>query len=46
MQSIGRRKTGERQSEGGVIATPEYNGGYTAQMKSAIDWISRPRGDG
>jgi NAD(P)H-dependent FMN reductase len=29
-----------------LIATPEYNGGYTALLKSAIDWISRPREDG
>ncbi|CAB3806040.1 NAD(P)H-dependent FMN reductase [Paraburkholderia ultramafica] len=29
-----------------LIATPEYNGGYTALLKNAIDWISRPREDG
>jgi chromate reductase, NAD(P)H dehydrogenase (quinone) len=29
-----------------LIATPEYNGGYTALLKNAIDWISRPRVDG
>ena len=29
-----------------LIATPEYNGGYTALLKNAIDWISRPRADG
>lgn len=29
-----------------LIATPEYNGGYTALLKNAVDWISRPRSDG
>jgi len=29
-----------------LIATPEYNGGYSALLKNAIDWISRSREDG
>jgi len=29
-----------------LIASPEHNGGYTASLKNAIDWISRPRENG
>lgn len=29
-----------------LIATPEYNGGYTPLLKNAIDWLSRPLADG
>jgi chromate reductase, NAD(P)H dehydrogenase (quinone) len=29
-----------------LVATPEYNGGYTALLKNSLDWASRPREDG
>ncbi|MBP0622419.1 NADPH-dependent FMN reductase [Cupriavidus consociatus] len=29
-----------------LVASPEYNGGYTALLKNAIDWISRPMATG
>lgn len=32
--------------DGVLIATPEYNYGLTGVLKNAIDWFSRPTGEG
>ncbi|GJH01336.1 NADPH-dependent FMN reductase [Paraburkholderia terrae] len=29
-----------------LVASPEHNGGYTASLKNAIDWVSRPLAGG
>ncbi len=34
-----------RESQGFLIASPEYNSAMTGVMKNAIDWVSRPESD-
>lgn len=33
-------------ADAALVVTPEYNGSYPAVIKNAIDWLSRPYGDG
>ena len=34
-----------KEAQGLLIATPEYNSGYTPLLKNTIDWVSRPAGE-
>lgn len=43
--SVVRLKSAIADSDGLVIATPEYNNGVPGVLKNAIDWLSRPAGD-
>ena len=34
------------EADAALVVTPEYNGSIPAVVKNAIDWLSRPFGDG
>jgi chromate reductase len=40
--AVVRLRTAIRQSDGLVIATPEYNNGVPGGLKNALEWCSRP----
>lgn len=39
-------RTAAAQADAALVVTPEYNGSIPAVVKNAIDWLSRPFGDG
>jgi chromate reductase, NAD(P)H dehydrogenase (quinone) len=43
VQDLNRRI---READALLVATPEYNGGMPGALKNAIDWASRPHGEG
>jgi len=43
-QSAVRLKSMIAEHQAVLIATPEHNGGYSALLKNALDWASRPTG--
>lgn len=39
-------RTAAAEADAALVVTPEYNGSIPAVIKNAIDWLSRPFGDG
>jgi NAD(P)H-dependent FMN reductase len=44
--SVGALRAAAADSDAALVVTPEYNGSIPAVIKNAIDWLSRPFGNG
>ncbi|MCP9274401.1 NAD(P)H-dependent oxidoreductase [Mycolicibacterium arenosum] len=45
-QSVADLRAAAADADAALVVTPEYNGGTPGVLKNAIDWLSRPFGDG
>ena len=45
-QSVIDLRAAAADADAALVVTPEYNGGTPGVLKNAIDWLSRPFGDG
>jgi NAD(P)H-dependent FMN reductase len=46
LASVSALRAAATEADAALVVTPEYNGSYPAVIKNAIDWLSRPFGDG
>jgi len=46
LASVSALRAAAAEADAALVVTPEYNGSYPAVIKNAIDWLSRPFGDG
>jgi NAD(P)H-dependent FMN reductase len=46
LASVNALRAAAADADAALVVTPGYNGSYPAVLKNAIDWLSRPFGDG
>jgi chromate reductase len=46
LRAVAELRDALRSADGVLMATPEYNGSIPGALKNAVDWASRPPGDG